>query len=838
MLALTVKNMLANKARVALITLAVVIGVSFVSSTFVFSDSLTRVFSVIANDVSSGIDLEVRPVDEFGTQGALTSATAETVAELDGVRAVGAFRQALDVVPVAPDGEIIDGFSVGLSWITDPEISLFTLTQGSAPDTGDFAMSAVTADAEGFVVGQTYDIVTPAGVVERRLTGLVAFKADTAIEISESFTLLALDDAQQLFGGAPDQIDALAVAVENNASAATIQAVAQSALGDQLEVVSQRTVEQEQQAQFNSQISLLRNVLLGFAVVSLFVSTFIIYNTFGIILSQRIREIGLLRAIGADSGHIGRSVLGEAVLIGLISSVLGLFAGVGLNAGLIALLNSVGAGFPAMDTIIATRTIILAFAIGIGVTLLSALGPARQASKVAPVTAMRGTDVDTDLLGRRVIVGSVVTVAGMLLASFGLFTATGTELVLATVGLGVVAMFGGVTLLSPALVGPVVQIIGLPFARLDGASGSLARGNAARNRRRSANTAAALMIGLSLVTTTLVVGQSVKAHLSDTLDETVTADFIVSNDFDPVTADVATRMGNLNELGAVLTSSEIEVKVGDEVLDAEAITFDKLDELFDIGISSGALPAAGDPGAVVSEGVAADLGVRVGDDLNILFDSGAMRSYVVSAFYTDTTLIESGLLLSRPSVVEATGLSTVDWVAAKTGNGVKVADAQRSLAAAIDDFPQAQLQTSTGYRESIEAEIDQMLSIVNVMLALSIVIALIGIGLTLALSVFERTREIGLLRGVGMSARQVRRMIRWEATLIALFGTVLGVGMGLTFGWGAVMALPDNLVSAVSIPVTRLSVLVLTSAIAGLIAALLPARRAARMNVLDAITGR
>lgn len=838
MLALTIKNVIANKARVALITLAVVIGVSFVSSTFIFSDSLSRTFTTLATDVSSGIDLEVRPVNEFGTRGALTTATADTIAQIDGVRAVGAVRVSTNVVPIAPDGQPIDTFSVALSWIADPDISLFTLTNGNAPASGDFVMSALTANAEDFVVGESYDIATPAGVVSRELSGLVAFKGGEAIEASESFTLLPLADAQQLFGGSVDQVDALSVAVDNDASAEAVQAAAQQALGDQLEVVSQRTVEQEQAAAFNSQISLLRNVLLGFAVVSLFVSTFIIYNTFGIILSQRIREIGLLRAIGADAGHIGRSVLGEALLIGLVASVLGLVAGLGLNAGLIALLNSFGAAFPDMDTVIATRTIVLAFGIGIGVTLLSALGPARHASKIAPVSAMRGSDAATDRLGRRVVVGSVMTFAGMLLASFGLFTATGTELVLAAVGLGVIAMFGGMALLSPALAGPIIKIVGAPFAQLVGASGSLAQGNAARNRRRTANTAAALMIGLSLITTALVVGQSVKAHLSNTLNDAVTADFVVSNDFDPMSSQIQTSMLAIEELGAVVATSELDVKVGDQIVGAEAITFDSLNELFDIGITQGDVPAEASSGAVLSDGVAADLGLQVGDTMDVLFDNGASGSYAVAALYSDTTLIESGLLLSRPTVVDATGLSTVDWVAAKAGDGTKVADAKLALETAVGAFPQANLQTSTEYRESIEAQVDQLLSIVNVMLALSIVIALIGIGLTLALSVFERTREIGLLRAVGMSARQVRRMIRWEAALIALFGAVLGVAMGLTFGWGTVTALPDNFVSVVSVPTARIGLLVLASAIAGLIAALLPARRAARMNVLDAITGR
>ena len=698
-------------------------------------------------------------------------------------------------------------------------------------------MNAVAAEKHAFIVGDTYELSTPSGVVSRELTGLVAFRGGEAIEANVTFAFVPLDDAQALFGGAPDQIDALSVAVEDTVSAASVQAAADAVLDDQLEVVSQRTVEQERAADFNAQISILRNVLLGFAVVSLFVSTFIIYNTFGIILSQRVREVGLLRAIGADAGQIGRSIVGEAALIGILASIAGLFAGVGLNAGLIALLNSFGASFPDMDTIIASRTIILAFAIGIGVTVLSALGPARQASKVAPVTAMRGVSDDRENLTRRIAIGAVLTFVGVLTASYGLFTASGTQLVLASVGLGIAAIFGGITLLSPALARPVVKALGAPVAAVGGASGALARGNASRNRRRTANTAAALMIGLSLITTALVVGQSVKAHLATTLDNTVSADFVVSNDFEPMTAEVAGAMSSVDELGNIVSVSEFEVLVGDEVREAEAVTFDGLAALFDVGVTEGTVPTGDDASAMLSDSVATDLGLAVGDDLTLMFDNGESATFGVEALFTDTTLLESGIMLERAAVLDTLPISTVDWVAAGTGAGT-VAEAQASLEAALAEFPQVQLQTSTEYRQSVEAQIDQLLSIVNVMLALSIVIALIGIGLTLALSVFERTREIGLLRAVGMSTRQVRRMIRWEAALIALFGAVLGVLTGLVYGWGTVTALPSNIVSSVSVPTMRVALLVAASAIAGLVAALLPARRAARMNMLDAISGR
>ena len=838
MLRLTIKNVIANKARAALITLAVVIGVSFVSSTFIFSDSLSNTFTQLATDVSAGTDLEVRPVDEFGAAGELTNDTLAEIETLDGVRAVGANVEAEGIAPVAPDGDLIDRFGIGLSWIDDAQINQFNVTDGRPPGAGDFVMSARTANDEGFVVGERYGISTPTGVVDRTLSGLVAFKGGDTIEAQVSFTMVPLEDAQQIFGGDPSLINSLSVSVESNASATRVQAEVSSLLSNQLQVVNQRTIEEEQAADFNSQIAILRNVLLGFAVISLFVSTFIIYNTFGIILSQRVREIGLLRAIGAEGSHIRRSVLGEALLIGLIASVAGLFAGVGLNAALIALLNALGASFPAMETVISARTVLLAFGIGIGVTVMSAMGPARQASRVAPVTAMRGTSERNEHLGRRVTVGVTLVAAGVALASIGLFGATETESVLAAIGFGIAAIFVGITLLSPALARPLINVMGTPLSQLAGASGSLAKGNAARNRRRTANTAAALMIGLSLITTTLVVGQSVKSHLATALDQTVSADFVVSNDFEPLTDEVADRMAGVRELGATLAVSELDVQIADEVREIEATTLSNVDDLFDVSVTSGNVPTADGPNAMLSEAVASELGLGLGDSLVVGFDNGTNNQFEVAALFTDTTLLEAGVILDRETVTQTYPVSTVDWIAAGTADSVRAGDAQVALQAVVDEFPQAQLQTTTEYRETIEAQVDQLLAIVNVMLALSIVIALIGIGLTLALSVFERTREIGLLRAVGMSTRQVRRMIRWEAALIAAFGAVLGVVTGLVYGWGTVTALPDSIATSVSIPSQRLLLLIGVSTVAGLLAAMFPARRAARMNVLDAITGR
>ena len=835
---LALRNVLANKARLLLITFAVAIGVSFVSATFIFSDSLSQTFDGLANQLVEDVDLEVRPTGEFGTDGALNNAVVDQVRATDGVAHVGVLRDSEDVSAITPTGELASGIPIALSWIEHDGLRGFDIVAGQPPGDNEFMLGRGTATNDGFEIGETYRISTPTGVVERTLSGTAELAGGNPFGDEFAFTFFPLDDAQQIFGGDSDGVDAIAISLNDTATASSVQAALAEQLPNGTEVVSSRTVQEEQAASFNDQLSILRNVLLGFAVVSVFVSTFIIRNTFGIILSQRIRELGLLRAIGADGRQIERSVLVEAVAIGTIASAIGLVLGLAVTSGLMAVFRAVGAPLPDIDIVLNGRTVLIASLVGLGATITSAIGPARQARRISPVAALSGQHSERTRPRLRVAIGVAMVAIGITMGAFGLFGASGTSLVLTLLGGGIAIVFLGVTLMSPALASPIIAAIGAPLPQLAGTAGSLARENARRNPRRTANTAAALMIGLSLITTVLVVGQSVKSHLASTLDATVSADYVVSNDFDPMAAQIASDLAALPELDDVLPVSELAVEVNDDVTWAEALPTHAIAPLFDLGITEGQLPT--DPGAtaVLSDEMSIELGLGVGDTLTASFANGADATFEVVALYSDTTLIESGILLDRSTVTSEFPVSTVDWVAARKATGVDVEQATAALDRVSADWPQIAVQTSTDYRESVEAEIDSLLSIVNVLLALSIVIALIGIGLTLALSVFERTREIGLLRAVGMSTRQVRRMVRWEAALIGLFGAVLGVATGLLYGWGAVRALPDNITSALSIPGVRIGQLVIASAVAALLAAILPARRAGRLNVLDAISGR
>lgn len=835
---LTGRNLLANKARVMVITFAVMIGVSFVVSTFVFSDSLSRTFTTMASDVTAGVDLEVRAREDFGAEQTLTTETADIVANVDGVRAVGPARFSGDIAVLDADGSLPDGETVALSWVEDEALSAFTLVEGRAPGAGEFATSTTTAEAMGLQVGTTYDLATPHGVRPAELSGLVSFKGGEGIESGFQLTLLSFTDTQQLFVGTPSSIDELTVSISDTADATAVRTAIEAAVGNELDVVDKRTIEQEQAADFNRQIAILRNLLLGFAVVALFVSTFIIYNTFGIILSQRVREIGLLRAVGAEGSQITRGVLGEAAAIGVIASALGLLGGLGLNAGLIAMLNRFGAEFPDMQAVVSARTIAVAILVGVGVTFVCAIVPARRASLVPPIAALRGMGDAGENLRRRLLVGLPVVSVGAMLVLFGLFTASGTRSVLASVGAGAAISFIGVSLLSPVLAEPIVRLLGAPLSKLAGACGLLASGNAARNRRRTATTASALMIGLSLITTALVVGQSFKSHIRSTLEGSLSADFIVANDFQPIPDTIGARIAGVEPVSSTVEVSAIDALVDEQVRFVEVASLDVVADMFDLDVVAGSLDAAAsvsETTVALSGDRASDLGVQVNDRIDMQFANGQQTRPRVVAIFDDATLFESGMLLHAPTVREVADINAVSWIAGRYADGVDAGAAAESVKAALVDFPAIEVQTSAEYRASIEDEIDQLLSIINAMLALSIVIALLGIGLTLALSVLERTREIGLLRAVGMSGRQVRRMIRYEAALIATFGSLLGAAMGVLFGWAIVAAMPDGWVGSVAIPFGRITTLIVVSAIAGLVAAMLPARRAARLDVLAAL---
>ena len=841
MLRLTLKNLRANKVRFTLTTLGVVLAVSFVVSAFVLGDGLRSTFGDVSEDITAGVDIEVRPANDFGDPVPLSAGLVAQVAAVDGVFDAVANIEAPDdaVRPIPADGDPITTQGppqLAFAWSDNEAVSPFSLVAGQPPGIDEFSIDLDSAATHDFVIGETYDVITPSGRRQLTLSGTSTFGADNDT-VGAVLMQMNVAQAGELFG--IDGVTTIQVQVTDGADPAAVQAAIAAALPT-LEVVDHDTVVRDTTEGFTGEIDIIGNILLGFGGISLFVSIFIIYNTFAIVLSQRTKELALLRTIGADPRQIRRSVIGEALFIGVLASGLGIVGGVGVAKGLEALFNATGGSLPESPTILATRTIVAALVIGIGVTLIAAVGPARRASTVPAIAAMRGTDEATNPGSRtRILSGTGLLTLGAITGTFGLTGAGSTAVTVALMATGAVSIFLGVTLLSPMTVGVITRVLGWPLARLSGVSGSMAQQNAARNPRRTATTAAALMIGLALVSTSLIVGQSIKSNFGTTLEQSATGDYYVTDQLVEVDfpLELPAQIASNTELfDAVAGFRYVETRVDGEIAEVVATDFTQLLPVMNADVREGDLGSSVDKPVLVAARHAEESGLVVGDMITTEFANGAAIDSTITGVFYDEALITSDFLYDESTFDAAGDITGHEWLAISLADGASLIEVDAVMASLSEQMPHADVETTNEFRDRVEGMIDDLLAIVNIMVALAVVIALIGIANTLALSVFERTRELGLVRAVGMTRRQLRRMVRFEAALVATFGAVLGVAVGLLFGWGVVHALPDDFASAMVIPVQSILTLVVVAALAGVVAAVLPARRAGRLNVLDAIS--
>lgn len=864
MFRLSIKNLAANKIRLALTGLAIVLGVGFVVSSFVLRDGLKESFAGLSEEIVGDVDISV---DSLLDSDPLTETDLETVLNTPGIRVAvgGVGSDGSQIQPIKDDGTTISTQGppqIAFSWTDESQLNPNEIVDGRAPTGADeWIIDIGAADRHDFIVGRTYDFIAPAGRSSAELVGTFRFGADNTTNGATlmGFELESIRDYLQK----GEVYDNISIGVDGSVPVTELEMTLSTALrnpvdpdpedddlpdGTRAEVQNRADLQSEVTGEFNQALDIFGGVLLAFALIALFVSIFIIANTFSIVTGQRIRELGLLRAVGATPSQIRRSVLIESFFIGVISSAIGIGAGVGIAFAMSELLAVVGVDLPSFGVVLKPFTIALALFVGIVVTMLSAILPAIKASRVAPITAITGSaDLESNSIGRYVI-GTILTligVAGMMLALFG--NADGVTQILSILGAGAVALFIGLTLLSSLVAAPIARIIGLPLGPLFKRPGTLATDNAARNPRRTATTAAALMIGLSLVSLAMVLGDSLKSEFTKVLENSVQADYLVTSDLantplevvDRLEADAAfSSVTPLFYWDADFENSRIDAGPNDDDLygaDIVALDYTKADELFDFEVTDGALTDITDDTAAIRDSVAEDLGLGLGDDLNLQLDDGTATPLEIVAIFEDTG-ISSPVMLSIGRFNQISDQPTADWVAAKRSADVSVEDADAAFAAIGIDYPSLDFDSSATFRENLASQIDGFLNVLTALLGLAIFIALIGIANTLALSVFERTREIGLLRAVGMTRRQTRRMIRWEAAIISGVGAVLGAVVGVILGVIMVEAIPDEFLSEFSIPWIRILLMVVIAAFAGLIAALFPAFRASRMNVLDAIS--
>lgn len=845
MIRAALKAALAHRLRFALTTLAVTLGVTFVAGTFIYTDTLNTVFSSLVEGSTEGVDVYIQPEVEFesltdyGVGGpGLPEPLVDEARGVSGVAvaegSVNGYAQFVD-----KNGEAITPFgppTLGISWTENRMLSSVVLKDGRGPAASDeVAMDAATAERFDFAVGDEVEVLLRGPKERFELVGIF----DSAGGGFGGATLAAfeLSTAQELFEK-EGKVDAIEVAAEEGISPVELRNALSTSLSYQdLEFVTGEDQASEMKQQIQQGFGFFTTVLLVFAGIAVLVGAFIIFNTFSMIVAQRMREFGLLRAIGATGRQVMTSVLIEAAIVAVIASTLGIALGMGTALGLQKLMEAAGFDMPSATLELRPRTIVAGFAVGLGVTLFSALAPARRAAAIPPIAAMQELRADEEVTKRRrLYIGAGLTGAGVVLMAAGLMSLVDQEI--SAVGAGALLVFLGIATLGPIFARGLAGALASPLPRIFGITGTLARENSRRAPRRTASTAAALMIGLALVTLVATFASSLKGSIDSALSRSVKADLIVlpqsfanTAGFTPA---IRERLQRLPEV-EVASPMRFGEWMGDDdrTRTLLAVDPDTVDEVLELDMRSGSLGDLRDGGLLLRDVEAETRGLTAGDFITMIFESTGEQEIEVDGVFGAAT--DDRYLLSLASYAENYSRQSDIQVHVVGAEGIAAEDLRAAVEGSLSEFPNVRVLDQAGLREESSKLIDQMLNMVYGLLGLALIIAVLGITNTLALSVYERRREFGLLRAVGATKTQIRRMIRWEAAVIALFGTVVGVVIGSAFGWALITSLRDEGFTRVVLPVEQIAVYIVVAGAAGLLAAVVPARRAARLDVLEAI---
>ncbi|MFH9835148.1 ABC transporter permease [Streptomyces sp. NPDC017201] len=849
----SMRNFLAHKGRMALSAVAVLLSVAFVCGTLVFTDTMNTTFDKLFAATSADVTVspkaaEVTDVPENGKPESLPASVVAEVAGVDGVKKAEGAVSSMAVTLVDSRNKNL-GSDTGAPTIagnwTDNDLRSMEITSGHAPRGPTEAMiDADTAEKHHLELGDEVRTIAVTGDIKAKISGIASF---TVTNPGAAVVYLDTATAQQKLLGAPDVFTHVSVTAEAGVGDTELKKSVAAALDDPAayKLQTQKEAADANKDSMGSFLDVMKYAMLGFAGIAFLVGIFLIVNTFSMLVAQRTREIGLMRAIGSSRKQVNRSVLVEAVLLGVVGSVLGVAAGIGLAVGLMKLMGAIGMELSTKDLTIAWTTPVTGLALGIVVTVLAAYVPARRAGKVSPMAALRdaGTPADATSGWIRAGIGLVLTGGG----AAGLWAATRVDEASEGslyLGLGVVLSLIGFIVIGPLLAGAVVRVLGVVVLRLFGPVGRLAERNALRNPRRTGATGAALMIGLALVACLSVVGSSMVASATDELDKSVGTDFIVqSNTGQLIVPQAADAIGkvpgiehvtNYKVLAAKLTNPD--GSTADEHVTAADPTYPQ--DLRRETVAGDLEKAYGADSMSVGSDYAALHRIEVGDELTVAFKAGDTAKLKVAAITSDDTSVDQGAMYINVTTAERHVAADrmpgnmIMFAAAEDG---KEKDAYAALKSSLATYPQYKVQNQADFKEDLKDQIGQLLNIVYGLLALAIIVAVLGVVNTLALSVVERTREIGLMRAIGLSRRQLRRMIRLESVVIALFGALLGLGLGMGWGTSAQKLLALEGLGVLEIPWPTILTVFVASAFVGLFAALVPAFRAGRMNVLNAI---
>jgi putative ABC transport system permease protein len=849
MLRATLKSLLSRKLRLILSALAVVLGVMFVSGAFILTDTVGRSFTGLFSDIYEYTDIQAdKPSDVPGLTGQpvpepFPAADVQKVTAVPGVsRAVGTvFVDNARVLnkngrPVATTGSP----RFGANWIGETE--LIKLREGRGP-TGpnEIVLSANLAKTTGYAPGDTVPVMTALKPEKTPYTvvGIAGYPSGRDSLAGETIVFFHEPTAQEVLLGGPGLYSAIDIRVTAGADRAAVRDAVKAALGPDFNVKTGEELAAESSAGLEEGLGFFNTVLLAFAAVALLVAVFLILNTFSIIVAQRTRELALFRAMGASRGQVIWSVLVEALVIGLFAAIVGLVLGIGVGYGLGSLLGGVlsGGELELAGLSVPATSVIAAFGVGVGVTMVAALLPAFRAARIPPVAAMRDAATPDRPLTRLTLAGLVVLALGGTAFGLGLTGNLGDYNGWGLLG-GTLACFVGVALLTPVISRPVVSILGRVFGRR--ASGQLGRRNSARNPRRTAITAAAVMVGIALITGISVVFSSLRASTIEAVDAGVNADLIIASDgfaalatFDPKAMDaIRTQPGVTGAVAIYADAAQID---GEQAFVAAADDLPTAVRVFEMGTVAGTVSSLSPGNVLVDDDTARAKGLSVGDSITVKLARATQRQYTIGGIYTGSQMLNGGFYFGIDDVRAGFTMAAplqgyvelapgTDTAAARTAVENALRDSPEVAVATVDDFIAQQLQV-----------FDIVLVFVQLLLGLAMVIAVFGVINTLALSMIERTRELGMLRAVGMRRGQVMWMVTVESVVICVFGALLGVAVGVGLGVAVVEALRDDGFSELAFPWPLMGWYLIASVFVGLAAALVPAIRAARQNVLAAI---
>ncbi len=848
MIALALRGLAERRLRSALTALAVLLGVAMIAGTYVQTDQINTAFEDIQQTANAGTDVVVRPAKAFG--GAMVAARPVDAAVLDRIAAVPGVERAagqlFDSGTLVVDGEPVEhSFAPGIvvSTIAEPFDATTPVAGRDPAGPGEIAVVSETAREEGLRIGQRVGLTTRSGVEPVTITGIFDY-GDVSSIGGASVVSAPLEQMQSWFGR-EGQISSIAVSAADGVEPAALAVRIQASLPADYEAATGEADAQKQADEINASIGgFLTPMLLALAGAALLVGAFIIFNTFSITVAQRTREFALLRALGATRRQIVATVTGEALALGVIASLLGLVAGLGFAWLLGTLFDAAGWGIPRSGMELVPRTIAVSLGVGIGVTVLAALMPALRATRVAPVQALAGQAPQSPRARRWAPwLAGAVALLGLAALLNGLFGAGPATARMAGMAAGAVMIFVGLALVARYIVRPVASAAGWPIEHAFHTPGRLARENAMRNPGRTATTSSALMVGLGLVVFVAVFAAGVKATVDGAFDQLVRGDLVVTSEsFEPLPRDAQQAIEAVPGVDAVsaqyVDRVEVDGTSSDQLVDiVNGVDPEQLAAVYGFdwqdGGSDALLGRLTGSAAIVEEQFAATHGIARGEDFIVQTPTGARVHLQAIGEYRDPMLLQ-GFVVDHDMFARASSVTDPFGFFIRNDAGTSPPAVQRELTAALTEFPAARVQTTAEYREQIGAQLDQMVYLLYALLAMSVLISLFGIANSLFLSIHERTREFGLLRAIGATRQQVRRIVRYESVITSMIGGLLGIAVGLLFGFLMTAALSD-LGLVFSVPLAQLAGFLVLAVGVGIVAAIAPARRGARVDVLEAL---